>query len=125
MDHNPKFSERLGLASSDAPITIRTEAPEWLRSAVVQFAYDVGLGPNRQPGAHDAYEKFLGLQSGPYLAHKDWLKDQQHQRSEAIRFTLLAARTKGVVKHDEWLASLTETNQKLRKPLPTSQKALL
>ena len=81
---------------------------------------------NRQPGAHEAYEKFLALQSGPYLAHKEWLKDQPHKRSETVRFTLLAARTKGVVKQDEWLASLVETNQKLRKPASLgSQKGLL
>jgi hypothetical protein len=54
------------------------------------------------------------------------LKDQLHQRSETVRFALLASRTKGVVKQDEWLASLAETNQKLRKPAsPAPQNALL
>jgi hypothetical protein len=80
---------------------------------------------SRHPGAHDAYEKFLALQSGPYLAHKEWLKEQPHQRSETVRFTLLASRTKGVVKHDAWLASLTETNPKLCKPVPASQASLI
>ena len=100
-------------------------APE-VKEGLAQFYTDVATEKiaSRQPGAHDAYEKFLGLQSGPYLAHKDWLKDQQHQRSEAIRFTLLAARTKGVVKHDEWLASLAETNQKLRRPGAAHQEEI-
>jgi hypothetical protein len=77
---------------------------------------------SRQPGAHEAYEKFLALQSGPYLAHKEWLKDQPHQRSETVRFALLASRTKGIVKNPEWLASLTETNAKLCRPVPPSSE---
>ena len=81
---------------------------------------------SRQPSAHEAYKKFLTLQSGPYLAHQEWLKDQPHQRSESVRFTLLASRTKGVVKQVDWLASLAETNEKLRKPASAdSQKGLL
>lgn len=80
---------------------------------------------SRQPGAHEAYQKFLALQSGPYLAHQEWLKDQPHQRSESVRFALLASRTKGVVKQAEWLASLSDTNQKLRKPAsPDAQTGL-
>jgi hypothetical protein len=39
------FSQRHGFEQPDTPITVRGEAPEWLRGAVVQFAYDVGLGP--------------------------------------------------------------------------------
>jgi hypothetical protein len=91
-----------------------------VKEGLAQFYTDLATDniASRQPGAHDAYEKFLGMQAGPYLAHEDWLKDQPHQRSETVRFTLLAARTKGIVKHDEWLASLAETNQKLRKPQP-------
>ena len=69
---------------------------------------------SRQPGVHDAYEKFLALQGGPYLAHKEWLKEQP-QRSETVRFALLSTRTNGIVKQPDWLAALTETNQKLRR----------
>ena len=71
---------------------------------------------SRNPGAHEAYVQTLKIQSGPYLAHQEWLKDQPRQRSETVRFTLLATRTKGQVKQDEWLKSLTDTNQKLRRP---------
>jgi hypothetical protein len=72
----------------------------------------------RHPGAHDAYLKFLEMQSGSYLAHKEWLKDNPKQKLETIRFTLLAMRSNGTVSHDAWLSSLTETNSKLRKPQP-------
>lgn len=94
-------------------------APE-VKEGLAQFYAEIATQKiaNRQPGAHEAYEKFLALQSGPYLAHKEWLKEQKLQRSETIRFALLASRTKGLIKQDEWLAALAETNQKLRKPDP-------
>ena len=69
----------------------------------------------RQPGVHEAYKGFLKLQSGPYLAHQEWLKDQPFQRSETVRFTLLSTRTNGIVKQADWLAALDETNKKLRR----------
>jgi hypothetical protein len=102
-------------------------APE-VKEGLAQFYTEVVTQKiaSRQPGAHEAYEKFLAMQSGPYLAHKEWLKEQQHQRSETIRFALLASRTKGVVKQNEWLASLAETSQKLRKPAaPDREKGLI
>jgi hypothetical protein len=40
------FSQRHGFDQPDAPITIRSEAPDWLRSLVVRLAYDAGLGPS-------------------------------------------------------------------------------
>lgn len=40
------FSQRHGFEQPDAPITIRSEAPVWLRSFVVRLAYDAGLGPS-------------------------------------------------------------------------------
>jgi len=40
------FSQRHGFEQPDAPITIRSEAPDWLRSFVVRLAYDAGLGPS-------------------------------------------------------------------------------
>ena len=48
---------------------------------------------SRYVDAHAAYVRFLELQSGPYLAHQEWLKDQPLQRLETVRFTLLAERT--------------------------------
>jgi len=100
--------DTVGFSKSDAEV----------KEGLAQFYTEVVTQniASRQPGAFEAYEKFLALQSGPYLAHKEWLKEQTHQRSESVRFALLASRTKGVVKQVEWLASLAETNQKLRKP---------
>ena len=40
------FSQRHGFEQPDAPITIRSEAPDWLRSFVVRLAYDSGFGPS-------------------------------------------------------------------------------
>lgn len=40
------FSQRHGFEQPDAPITIRSETPDWLRSVVVRFAYDAGFGPS-------------------------------------------------------------------------------
>lgn len=40
-----RFSERRGLASEAAEITIRDDAPEDLRALVADFAYDAGLRP--------------------------------------------------------------------------------
>jgi hypothetical protein len=40
------FSQRHGFEQPDAPITIRSEAPEWLRSVIIQFAYDAGQHPS-------------------------------------------------------------------------------
>jgi hypothetical protein len=40
------FSQRHGFEQPDAPITIRSEAPDWLRNAVVRIAYSCGLDPS-------------------------------------------------------------------------------
>jgi hypothetical protein len=99
-----------GFAHSDAEV----------KEGLAQFYTEVITQKvaTRQPGAYEAYEKFLALQSGPYLAHRGWLKDQPQQRSETVRFALIASRTKGVVGHGEWLAALADTHQRLRKPAP-------
>lgn len=110
--------DTVGFSKSDAEV----------KEGLAQFYTEVVTQniASRQPGAFVAYEKFLALQSGPYLAHEEWLKEEKHKRSESVRFTLLASRTKGVVKQVEWLASLAETNQKLRKPAaPESGQSLI
>ena len=43
---NSKFSDRHGYSIPEAEITIRHEAPDWLRSLVVRAAYDSGLQPS-------------------------------------------------------------------------------
>jgi hypothetical protein len=40
------FSQRHGFVQPDAPIAIRSEAPDWLRSIIIQFTYDAGLHPS-------------------------------------------------------------------------------
>ncbi len=42
----PSFSERLGLDLPDAEITIRHDAPEWLRPIVLAVAYEAGMQPS-------------------------------------------------------------------------------
>lgn len=110
--------DTVGFSKSDAEV----------KEGLAQFYTEVVTQriAGRQPGAHEAYTRFLEMQSGPYLAHKEWLKNQPHQRSETIRFALLASRTKGVVKQAEWIASLADTNTKLRKPAASdTQKGLI
>lgn len=68
----------------------------------------------RMPGARIAFDKLLELQSGPYVAHKEWLKDETQQRGETLRFALIAARSRGVVEEDEWNRLLKETNTRLK-----------
>lgn len=46
MDESPKFSQRRGFAPPDAPITIRDDAPGWLRDLVINLALEGGLGPH-------------------------------------------------------------------------------
>ena len=46
MDPQSKFSEKHGYAPTQAEITIRHEAPQWLRSFIISAAYEVGLQPS-------------------------------------------------------------------------------
>lgn len=98
--------ETSGFSKSDADV----------KEGLAQFYTEVVTQKlaSRQPGVHEAYQSFLKMQSGPYLAHQKWLKDQP-QRSETVRFTLLSTRTNGIVKQADWLAALDETNKRLRR----------
>jgi hypothetical protein len=69
----------------------------------------------RAPGAHEAYARFLTLQSGPYVAHTKWLEDSPEKRSETVRFTMLAGRQEGAITHDRWKALLGETASRLKR----------
>ena len=46
MNPNSTFSDRHGYGIPEAEITVRHEAPEWLRILVVRIAYDAGLHPS-------------------------------------------------------------------------------
>jgi hypothetical protein len=41
------FSERHGLTPPDAPITVRAEAPDWVRRQFLWIASEVGLKPSK------------------------------------------------------------------------------
>lgn len=68
---------------------------------------------SRVPDARKAFDEFLKLQSGPYLVHQDWLKDNPPQRCETVRFAMLAARSQGKTTHAEWLKSLADIAPRL------------
>jgi hypothetical protein len=73
---------------------------------------------HRFVGAHNAYEKLLELQSGPYLAHQDWAINSKAPSGETVRFAMLAVRSRKELKHADWKAALKETRHKLsRAPL--------
>lgn len=46
MNPNETFSDRHGYRPPDAEITVRYEAPDWLRSLAKRLAYDAGLKPS-------------------------------------------------------------------------------
>lgn len=46
MDANSNFSDRHGYGLPEAEITVRHEAPAWLRSMVKRLAYEAGLNPS-------------------------------------------------------------------------------
>jgi len=68
----------------------------------------------RTPGAKTAYDQLLTLQSGPYLVHKEWLKDDTRQRGESVRFAMISARNRGAIKYADWVLLLNETNKALK-----------
>lgn len=45
------FSDRFGYRGADAPITVREDAPEALRVALVQLGYEAGMGPDSMRSA--------------------------------------------------------------------------
>lgn len=69
---------------------------------------------SRTPSLHAAYLALLSLQSGPYLEHQEWLKEDKRQRGETVHFTLIAARSQGRIDYDSWLRLLHDTRGNLR-----------
>src|SRR5262249_30383331 len=72
----------------------------------------------RNPNLFQAYGALLGLQSGPYLAHRDWLKCDRRQIGETVRFTLIAARSQGRVLYNHWKGLMEATSDNLTRHLP-------
>jgi hypothetical protein len=67
----------------------------------------------RTPGLFKAYQALLKIQSGPYLAHQDWIKGDKRQIGETIRFTLIAARSQKKVSYDHWNQLMADTSRNL------------
>jgi len=67
----------------------------------------------RTPSLFTAYEALLKLQSGPYLAHREWMKGDKRQIGETIRFTLIAARSQGKVDYGHWQGLMADTSKNL------------
>jgi len=55
----------------------------------------------------------LELQSEPYQVHKKWLEGYSHRRGEAVRFTLVAARKRGVGNYVVLLKMLDDADASL------------
>lgn len=70
---------------------------------------------SRVPGPKAAFEKLLELQSDPYVAFRKWMQDDADKRGETLRFTMVAARTRGAMKHAAWLKLLGETATSLQR----------
>lgn len=70
---------------------------------------------SRSPGGCRAYLRLLELQSGPYRVHEDWLKDSPGRRGETVRFAMLAARSSGAVKYEDWKKMLSDTSATLKR----------
>ena len=69
----------------------------------------------RYPLARTAFDKLLTLQSGPYLAHKEWENHYEGNGSETVRFAMLVARSRGKVPQPEWIEELKSTTSKLKR----------
>lgn len=67
----------------------------------------------RAPSIFTAYNALLKLQSGPYLAHREWMKVDKRQIRETIRFTLIAARGHGIVDYGHWQRLMADTSKNL------------
>lgn len=101
-----QWSDR-GFAKSDLAIV----------EGLAQFYTEVVANrvSTRTPGALLAYERLLSLQSGPYKAHLEWVKNDPNQKGETVRFAMISARSRGEVNLAEWTASLADTRSTLRR----------
>lgn len=69
---------------------------------------------SRTPGPLEAYNQLLSLQSGPYRAHLDWVKEDPKQKGERIRFAMIATRSQGKSALASWNERLETTRQNLK-----------
>lgn len=69
----------------------------------------------RTPGPQAAYRRLLELQSGPYLAHREWLANDHLDRGEAVRFTMVAVRGQEQTEYGAWISTMEQTANSLRR----------
>lgn len=55
----------------------------------------------RMPEALDAYQVLLSKQSGPYLAHLDWVQNHEHG-GEIVRISMIECRSRGIKASEEF-----------------------
>jgi hypothetical protein len=67
----------------------------------------------RVSGPKASYERFLKMQSGSYLAHREWLIAHSSRRGEMVRQAMLTTRRNGIIKHEEWQSLLEAAMQSL------------
>ncbi len=88
-----------------------------VKEGLAQFYTEV-VAAKLQPkhsGIYDAYRRLLELQTGPYLAHTQWLPGESRQRGESVRFTMIAYRRPGDRPREDWREMLQKTSRTLKR----------
>jgi hypothetical protein len=104
MNKTPTFSERHGLTPPDPVITVRNEAPHWLRDVVVDLAYELDLHPSdlrtmlcglllESPDSSN-WSEFTNIDGEvrSLLAHADWFHVYEFIENLAHRVATRASR---------------------------------
>lgn len=66
---------------------------------------------NRQPGVLDAFNNLLEKQPSPYTDFNSWAKDHF---SEVIRFSLIFARSNGIVDYEEFKSAMSDIEHRIK-----------
>jgi hypothetical protein len=72
----------------------------------------------RYPAALSAYEALLGLQSGPYVVHQDWVKipgkgTPSPRAGEVVRASMVECRTRGIRDYNDFLRAVEHSHLRL------------
>lgn len=76
---------------------------------------------DRMPTAFEAYKQLLDKQSGPYTAHREWVKDDE-QGGEVVRVAMIECRSQGMTQATEFAESISKYRNGIR-VRPKSQPA--
>lgn len=66
----------------------------------------------RLPAAAEAFDELTKIQQGPYLVHEGWSHGGQ-PAGEAVRFTLISTRLKGIRSYEEFFDGLQEARERV------------